>query len=386
VQVGGKTVTRHYSVRYIKAITIDGKREVLGGGPVAPATPVTPAATPAPSPAIKGVVAKPAAGAQKSRKEVENIIATVGKTPPDWLEATPLNFPQTLDLSFPQKPAGAWNNQKNFGQYMWDVVNPNPAKWHEGLKLAYHLADLHKDDAEIRGRVAGQIAGMYHHLFEDHARAAYWFRQSTQYDPASLAECYWKLGNKPMALEVLNGMKSVGFSAIKLCADLGDTDRAVKIAGLFATGSGGEEANVLAGDACRMAGRTAQAIKYYEATLAAPDSNRNRRPKSRAAASLEAIRLFDLLDLKKVPDGVYTASSMGYETQVEIEVTVKAARIEDVKVTKHHEKQFYASITETPARIIAKQSVKDVDATSRATITSEAIINATAKALAGAMK
>ena len=108
--------------------------------------------------------------------------------------------------------------------------------------------------------------------------------------------------------------------------------------------------------------------------------------KSRATASLEAIKLFDLLDLKKVPDGVYTASSMGYETQVEVEVTMKAGRIEDAKVTKHHEKQFYASVTETPARIIAKQSVKDVDATSRATITSEAIINATAKALAGAMK
>ena len=37
-----------------------------------------------------------------------------------------------------------------------------------------------------------------------------------------------------------------------------------------------------------------------------------------------------------------------------------------------------------PAQIIAKQSVKGVEATSRATITGEAIINATAKALAQA--
>ena len=39
-----------------------------------------------------------------------------------------------------------------------------------------------------------------------------------------------------------------------------------------------------------------------------------------------------------------------------------------------------------PAQIIAKQGVKGVDATSRATITGEAIINATAKALAQGAK
>jgi uncharacterized protein with FMN-binding domain len=65
---------------------------------------------------------------------------------------------------------------------------------------------------------------------------------------------------------------------------------------------------------------------------------------------------------------------------------VQAGRIEEVTVTKHKEKQFYASITETPAAIILKQSVKGVDATSRATITSEAIITATAKALQAGAK
>jgi uncharacterized protein with FMN-binding domain len=55
-------------------------------------------------------------------------------------------------------------------------------------------------------------------------------------------------------------------------------------------------------------------------------------------------------------------------------------------VTKHREKQFYAAITDTPAQIIRKQSVKGIDATSRATITSEAIVTATAKALQSGMK
>src|SRR6185437_4165810 len=181
VQVGGKTVTRHYSIRFIKAITIDGKREVLTAGPATPATPGGPATPATLASAVKKTGAKPMVGGQKTKKEVEEVIASVGKTPPDWLDATPLNFPQTLDLDFPQKPAGNWNNQKNVAQYVWDVINPNPAKWHEGLKFAYHLSDLHKGDAEVKGRVAGVIAGMYHHLFEDYARAAYWFRQSSQF-------------------------------------------------------------------------------------------------------------------------------------------------------------------------------------------------------------
>jgi hypothetical protein len=41
-----------------------------------------------------------------------------------------------------------------------------------------------------------------------------------------------------------------------------------------------------------------------------------------------------------------------------------------VKVTKHREKQFYAALTDTPAKILKKQSVQGIDATSRATITS----------------
>lgn len=75
-----------------------------------------------------------------------------------------------------------------------------------------------------------------------------------------------------------------------------------------------------------------------------------------------------------------------YEGSVEVSVTVKAGRLESIEVTKHREKQFYSALTDTPARIIAKQSVQGVDATTNATITSEAIINAAAKALAGKQK
>lgn len=67
---------------------------------------------------------------------------------------------------------------------------------------------------------------------------------------------------------------------------------------------------------------------------------------------------------------------------MEVEVRVANHKIEEVKVVKHVEKQFYAAITDTTNQIVKKQSVSGIDATSRATITSQAIVNATAKALA----
>ncbi|MFZ9092941.1 MAG: FMN-binding protein [Planctomycetaceae bacterium] len=57
-----------------------------------------------------------------------------------------------------------------------------------------------------------------------------------------------------------------------------------------------------------------------------------------------------------------------------------------MRVTRHREKQFYSSIEETPVRILKAQSVNGVDATTGATITSEAIINATAKGMSQGRK
>ena len=44
-----------------------------------------------------------------------------------------------LDLSYPDKPSGGWNNQTNVGAYVWDVINPNPNRWPSGIKLFAHL-------------------------------------------------------------------------------------------------------------------------------------------------------------------------------------------------------------------------------------------------------
>ena len=61
--------------------------------------------------------------------------------------------------------------------------------------------------------------------------------------------------------------------------------------------------------------------------------------------TLQAIKVIDNLDLKRIADGTYTASSLGYSSQVEVSVTIKAGHIDSAKVSQHHEKQYYASIT-----------------------------------------
>ncbi len=110
------------------------------------------------------------------------------------------------------------------------------------------------------------------------------------------------------------------------------------------------------------------------------------RCQKRAQANIEAIKVYDALDLKKIPDGTYRSSSIAYAGPLEVAVTIAAGRIEAVKVTRYEDKQYYSSLTAVPKQIVERQSVKGIDAVTQATITSEAIVNATAKALAGAMK
>jgi uncharacterized protein with FMN-binding domain len=194
-----------------------------------------------------------------------------------------------------------------------------------------------------------------------------------------------------MAVDFLRKVNPIPYDSIKLWADMGETQHALAIAE-HAVKSGGMShfAYLYAADACRLAGKYKEAIDYYEKVLAVPNPDKDKgqitRCHERAQASLEAIKLFELSDVKKVADGTYKAESIGYEAQIHVEVAVQSGRIESVRIVQHKEKQFYSAMTDTPTKLIDKQGVKGVDATSSATITSEAIINATAKALASGAK
>ncbi len=371
-RLGDRTFERVYPYEKIHAITYKNKRYVINE--------------------LKSPEPPEGQDGRRGRPEVMELIDAAGRRPPDWYDSTPLEYPETLDLNWPEPAPKPWNNQRNIGQYIWDVINPNASKWRGGIRFMHHLLARHKDDSKTTRRVMQAIGGMYFRFFQDYARAAFWW-QKTGVKPGSgdsvaLAECYWRLGNKQMALDMLDSSR-LRVGAIKLLGDMGETRRALQLAELYVRNAREPHwALLAAGDACRLVGQYDKAIRYYQRVLDAEDLRNqqySRRVRGRAEQSIEAIQLFELLDLRKVADGEYQSESLGYEGPVVVGVTVKSGRIEDVKVTRHKEKQFYSALTDTPSQILAKQSVKDVDATSRATITSEAIISATARALSKGM-
>lgn len=90
------------------------------------------------------------------------------------------------------------------------------------------------------------------------------------------------------------------------------------------------------------------------------------------------------LDISKIADGTYTATGLGLK-ELEVAVTVQDGKITEVKVVRHDETPGISdpAISKVPKAIVDKQSVK-VDVVSGATFTSEGIMEAVEKALAGA--
>jgi len=326
-----------------------------------------------------------AATAEKSRAEVKALIQRVGSTPPEWFAGTPLNYPRTLDLTWTDHPGAPWDPSKNVGQFIWTSINENEGRWKEGIRFLHFLLGRTQNEPELRRKVMNALAGMYHHLHEDWARAAFWWEKAGNTNHTDLAHCYFKLGSKALAAEILDrhpADDSRHCSVARLWSEMGEGQKALAIA-LETARRTPDVGYLAAGDICRVNGRSREALEHYRKVCEATAGGRDlKQAKDRALASIEAIRLVDTLDVRRVPDGTYRDRSVGYSGQVRVEVTVAGGRITAVKVTDHTEKQYYSSITDTCRQIVAKQGAKGVDATSGATITSEAILNASLKALA----
>src|SRR5205085_1844688 len=97
--------------------------------------------------------------------------------------------------------------------------------WREGVKLMDHLKS--KGDSSLKQRVIKELANMHFRFFQDYARAAYWWQQAgVKIDDNAgihLAECYWRLGSKQMALDFLQQSQVLDLDAIKLLGDMGET-------------------------------------------------------------------------------------------------------------------------------------------------------------------
>ena len=88
----------------------------------------------------------------------------------------------------------------------------------------------------------------------------------------------------------------------------------------------------------------------------------------------------------KLTDGTYEGTSdAGMHAGLKVEVTVAEGKISDVKVTEHQETEGIGTeaIDKIPGEIKEKQST-EIEVVSGATLTSNAIIEATNKALEGA--
>lgn len=361
--------------------------------PAASQTAPPPATTPQLAPAVSESPATatstpaPNAPAQtRTKEEVDALIEQAGNTAPDWWDSTSLTFPPNLDLSWKSQGKGP----QDIGAYLWNVIQPNPGKWKEGVKLVHEALSRYKGDPTVEDRSAHCLAHIYTEMLCDFPRGAFWAKKAGADSGMSIiqAECYMKLGCPSASVEILNGLGSDQTrhgQAIKLWAELGNLDTALAWAENLAP-SDPTVAYLSAGDACRRFGKVQQALDYYQKVLDVKQQVQRDDPvnKKRAAAAIAAIKLFDSLDLEKIPDGTYRSSSIGYVGPVEVIVAVSNHHIDSVKIGSQHEKQFYSSLVDVPPQIVAKQSVKGIDTTTGATVTSEAIIYATAKALSAA--
>ncbi len=336
-------------------------------------------------------------GQQRSRDQVLALIEQASKTKPDWWDSVDLRYPETLDLSFPSPANRQWDPKKNVGQYMWGVINENANRFRDGTKFMHYVYSLNKDDPDATQRAIQQLGHSYHDLLQDWARAAYWLRKSNG-PPVKLANTYWQLGNKSMAVEVLEPIKSDYSNhgaAIKLWSDMGELETALKLAEQPKDPREHGGRYRAAGDALQRHGQFDQALVYYQKVLDIGNRflpsfmNKNEALKlnqNHAKAAIDSIQIFKLFDVNQLRDGTFTGNAMGYSGPVHVSTTVNNQRIDSVKITQHKEQQYYSSLTDMPAKIIARQDIRDIDATTGATVTADAIRIATAKALQQARK
>src|SRR5690606_30755730 len=144
-------------------------------------------------------------------------------------------------------------------------------------------------------KVQIELGRMYFELLQDYPRAAFWYRragigqgipQDSTRHGAHLAECYFRMGNKKMAVDLMNKLP-VSYAVIKLWGDLGDTKKCVQLATASASRSQLPAMYFLvAGDAYRMIGDYKNALAAYQQSVQASQqpTNQARQQKLRERA------------------------------------------------------------------------------------------------------
>lgn len=367
-------------------------------------------------------------GAHKTQAEADEAIRTAGSTSPEWWDSVELNYPETLDLSWPvrqgiQGPGGGGRGRgargagsgtaspTNVDDYLTQVIYPNPPRYKAGIRLVHHLMILHKDDSDKLRRSLNMLGDMFYQLLGDYARAAFWWQKYAQMggsvDPLKMARCYHELGSKAAAEALLASLDSNAArnnrDLVKLWARIGEVDKALAlIESGFDGQSGGRgvarglsqsDKYLLSAGILRAAGRYDEAIVLYEKVLALPDSamqpvRRNATDgKDKARMNIATIQHLKTLDIKRIPDGSYTAVVNAYGGPMTVKADIKQGRLVSVDILRNSETFSYLIMAlPTTREIVARQGFEGVHAVTGATVTAEAIIHGTAKALSDGMK
>ncbi len=392
INAGSRKLKRSYPLSRVKALTVDGVRKVFNASTKISSEK---SATNQAREDSVGELATTSAFIQRTPKQIRTLINQQGRVAPPWFQNASLDFPETLDLSWPDTKPPTWNYTRNVEHYIWDIINSNRSRYGMGIRLMHHLLQENKGRPETLAKIMNELGRMYFEFFDDYARAAFWWQNAkvttsprflSSDSPARLAECYWRLGNRAMAVSLLSQAR-LTYGVIKLWGDLSETDKAVSLAETaLQAGLEASEVYLLAGDALRAAERYDPAVAYYRKTLEmvaqGPFRDQIDRNRRRAEGTIELIELFDKLDFKKVTEGTYEDKSYGYAGNVHLKTQVANGELKTVTITSLSDKQYYHAVDATVEKIIKKQSVKGIDAISGATVTSEAVIRATAKAMA----
>ena len=125
-----------------------------------------------------------------------------------------------------------------------------------------HIIKSNQNNRGAQIKAMNQLGTLYAGFLEDWPRAAYWWQNAGKGIPGAagaggfrtgyevgLAECYYRVGNKQMAVRAL---RSGGTPAI--WCELGEHDRALQVAEKFRRGWMKESALIVCGDVCRHAG------------------------------------------------------------------------------------------------------------------------------------
>ncbi|PCJ61240.1 MAG: hypothetical protein COA79_06575 [Planctomycetota bacterium] len=368
VEIDKASVTKYFDISNVRYYKINGKKVKAGS--------------------LEKKVKKVAVPTLKlSEEEINLLVEDMGTTSTDWYNSIELNYPKTM-LTKWEKYRG-WNNQKVPNHYKMDIINPNEERWKEGTKFFHYLVRVNDDNKDGLIKSLNELASCYGDLLLDFPRGIYWFKKSLSLRNSypirtSLAYYYWKLGSKSLATKTLHRIKvdhTKYGSLIRLLTNMKEYERAIKLKKRRMRRWPGTTRLALA-QLFRKKNELEKSIDHLNQILELKSRNKNRYKKIKILAkeNLMAIQRYQKIEKNKLPDGIYYGSSLGFdEKSLTVEVKIKDNKFTSIIVKDHKEKQFYSSLVDIPSQILKSQSLQSVDAISGATLTSDAILNATIK-------